>query len=65
VGVSVSTHVLDAVAGRPAEGMSVTLERRGVAGWDLVAVRTTDADGRVADLATDTEAGVYRLRFDV
>lgn len=63
--MSVSTHVLDAVAGRPATGVHVVLERRDAAGWVEVADRVTDADGRVADLSRMSEAGVYRLRFDV
>jgi 5-hydroxyisourate hydrolase len=61
----VSTHVLDAGSGRPAAGVPVVLERQTDTGWDLVAQRVTDADGRVADLAAETGAGVHRLRFDV
>jgi 5-hydroxyisourate hydrolase len=63
--VSVSTHVLDAVAGRPAPGVSVVLERQTPDGWAEVAVRRTDGDGRVPDLADSADAGTYRLRFDV
>lgn len=63
--MSVSTHVLDAVSGRPAAGMAVVLERRSRDGWDEVTARTTDADGRVPDLGPATDAGVFRLRFDV
>jgi 5-hydroxyisourate hydrolase len=63
--MGVSTHVLDAVAGRPAVGVPVTLERRGTAGWDAVAAGETDSDGRIADLAPSTEAGDHRLTFAV
>ena len=63
--MTVSTHVLDAVAGRPAADVRVVLERRYGLGWDELAERRTDADGRVADLAGPLEAGVHRLRFDV
>jgi len=57
----VTTHVLDTSAGRPAEGIAVTLERDG----EVVATGTTDADGRIADLGPDRlDAGTYRLRFD-
>lgn len=59
--MSVSTHVLDAVAGRPAVGVPVVLEHEGA----VVAERVTDADGRVADLAGESAPGVYWLRFDV
>ena len=62
--MSVSTHVLDAVRGRPAAGLPVRLDRRDGAGWQLVGQRTTDADGRAPDLAADAPAGVYRLTLD-
>jgi len=45
--VSVSTHVLDAVAGAPAAGIPVRLEQRSAGGWAPHAERVTDADGRV------------------
>jgi 5-hydroxyisourate hydrolase len=63
--MSVSTHVLDAAAGRPAEGMPVALEQRTGEAWTLLAAGSTDSDGRIADLLASTEAGVHRLRFDV
>jgi 5-hydroxyisourate hydrolase len=63
--MTVSTHVLDAAAGRPAAGVRVGLERRTDAGWQSVAAAETDADGRVRELAGATDAGVYRLTFDV
>ena len=63
--MSVSTHVLDAVAGCPATGIPVVLESRRDDAWDQIASGTTDADGRVSELAASTAAGVYRLRFDV
>ena len=56
-----STHVLDAVAGRPAAGVAVTLTD---AAGAVLASTHTDADGRVGSLAEDLEAGVYRLTFD-
>lgn len=63
--MSVSTHVLDAVTGRPAPGVRVVLECRVGGGWDEVAARSTDDDGRVPDLAPAADPGVYRLHFDV
>jgi 5-hydroxyisourate hydrolase len=62
--MGISTHVLDAVRGRPAAGLAVRLERRTGSGWEAVARRTTDADGRVADLCADAPAGDYRLTLD-
>jgi len=59
VSVSVSTHVLDTGAGRPAAGVRVELAR----GRDVVATGETDSDGRIARLATDLEPGTYALVF--
>ena len=59
--VSVSTHVLDAVRGRPARGIVVTLAS---SSGSQVASGITDVDGRAA-LAGDLPAGVYRLSFGV
>lgn len=57
----VSTHVLDAVTGRPATGVAVTLSD---ADGSVLADARTDEDGRVADLYTGKLSGLYRLRFD-
>jgi 5-hydroxyisourate hydrolase len=62
----VTTHVLDATAGRPAAGIEVTLERQAGTGWPEVTRGRTDADGRIGDFGrADLEAGVYRVRFAV
>ena len=62
----VTTHVLDAVTGRPAEGVAVVLERRESDGWRTVAEGRTDADGRIGRLGPDElAAGVYRASFAV
>lgn len=57
--MSLSTHVLDAVSGAPAQGVPVRLERAGA----VVAEARTDADGRVRDLG-ELHPGVHRLAFD-
>jgi 5-hydroxyisourate hydrolase len=59
VSVSLSTHVLDIAAGKPAAGVRVELaqERR------VVAAAETDGDGRVAELASGLEPGRYELVF--
>lgn len=56
-----STHVLDAVTGTPAEGVAVTLlDQDGAA----LAVARTSTDGRITDFGAGPLApGVYRLRF--
>lgn len=61
--MSLSTHVLDASAGRPAAGIAVRLERRAGNGWELVASDTTDGDGRIRELGKPG-AGVHRISFD-
>ena len=61
--MSLSTHVLDATAGRPAVGMPVRLEQPD---GTVLAIATTDADGRIRDWADPGAArpGTYRLVFD-
>jgi 5-hydroxyisourate hydrolase len=58
---TLSTHVLDTGAGRPAIGVAVALESS--AGEVLDEART-DADGRVGSIGGDLAPGDYRLRFD-
>ncbi len=61
--MSVSTHVLDASAGRPAAGVPVSLSARAASGdWVTVETGETGADGRHR-FGAATEAGVYRLVF--
>ena len=57
--MSVSTHVLDAVLGRPAAGIAVQL----FAGEALVAGGSTDADGRCRLTEAATATGPHRLVF--
>ena len=57
--MSVSTHVLDAVLGRPAAGVAVAL----YAGDRLLAVGTTDVDGRCRLTEDPTPTGPHRLVF--
>jgi 5-hydroxyisourate hydrolase len=59
VSVSLSTHVLDTGAGRPAAGVRVELTRDG----DLVGSGETNADGRIPELGTELDPGAYRLVF--
>jgi 5-hydroxyisourate hydrolase len=58
--VSVSTHVLDSVAGRPAAGIAVRL----YADQELVAAGVTDHDGRCRLAEDATALGTHRLVFD-
>ena len=50
----ITTHILDLQSGRPAAGVEVILDRYDEVGaWIRLAEKTTDADGRVADLLDD------------
>lgn len=61
---AVTTHVLDTVTGRPADGVGVRLERLADGGPEDVAEGRTDSDGRVSDLGPDSlPPGTYRLVF--
>ncbi len=66
--MSISTHVLDTSAGKPADGVSVRLEfLTGAEDWRVVGSGTTNGDGRVGDLVGEQalmEVGTYRLTFD-
>lgn len=65
---SVSTHILDTSAGRPAAGVGVELAVRtdGKAEWSAHAASRTDADGRCKDLpALPPGTAHARLTFEV
>lgn len=58
---TLSTHVLDTATGRPAAGVTVSLSR----GDAVVGTATTDADGRIGELAGGLEPGTYRISFEL
>jgi 5-hydroxyisourate hydrolase len=60
---AITTHVLDAVLGKPAAGVSVRLEMREESSWAFVKESATDSDGRCRDLAQNAAKGLYRLTF--
>lgn len=65
---SVSTHILDTSAGRPAEGVAVRLAARSgrEAEWQALGGSATDADGRCKDLPALPEGTTHvRLDFEV
>ncbi|WP_190110757.1 hydroxyisourate hydrolase [Streptomyces cinnamoneus] len=69
---TVSTHVLDTAAGRPAAGIVVELSVSGSVpdgdgdGWAVLGASRTDAAGRCADLPALPQSDTWaRLRFDV
>lgn len=59
----ITTHVLDAVQGKPAEAIPILLEAARNNAWALIRDSATDEDGRCRDLANNAERGRYRLTF--
>jgi 5-hydroxyisourate hydrolase len=65
--MGISTHILDTAMGRPAAGVTVTLEREESGEWSSVNSAMTDHDGRCKSLLPEWQtlsAGRYRIRFD-
>jgi len=63
----ITSHVLDASRGKPAEGVPISLERNTDGKWIEISKDRTNSDGRVPDLWTEgmkLEKGIYRLTFD-
>lgn len=64
--MGISTHILDTTIGKPAQGVTVTLEIAQGSGWLEVARGVTNEDGRVKPLLElIPSAGVYRIGFAV
>lgn len=65
---AITTYILDTTTGLPGNSISANLEYKQVAGdWQVIAHRTTDADGRVNDFLVPNETlmlGYYRLVFE-
>ena len=62
---AITTHVLDAVRGKPASDIAVHLEKLTQSGWTGIGEGVTDHDGRCRDLCLDGGDGTYRLIFSV
>ena len=63
---TISTHVLDTSAGRPAQGMTIRLSRLDDGVETVLSEGVTNADGRVLDLVPGGQIapGRYRMWFD-
>ncbi|HUD55384.1 MAG TPA: hydroxyisourate hydrolase [Terracidiphilus sp.] len=59
----ITTHVLDAMLGKPAAGIEIRLDAAQGDAWNKIAIGATDADGRCRELIQDAAAGIYRLTF--
>jgi 5-hydroxyisourate hydrolase len=62
---TLSTHVLDAVFGKPAAGIAVRLAKKTSDGWTILADTVTDIDGRSNKMALTSGSGTYRFTFNV
>lgn len=62
---AITTHILDAVLGKPAAGVAIRIEKLLQENWVATGADETDADGRCRGLAPDVSEGVYRLVFAV
>lgn len=63
----ISTHVLDLTRGKPAAGVSVTIEHEDANTWTALNTAATDSDGRCKHLLPPEYAlktGIYRIVFD-
>ena len=62
-----STHILDITEGKPAPNVKVMLEKQEGDKWVKMAEKTTNIDGRIADLlpldTANSNKGIYRLTF--
>lgn len=63
----ITIHVLDTSRGKPAAGVTVTLEQSDVKEWREMAKGKTDGHGRIETLLPKNQpvvAGVYRVTFE-
>ena len=61
----ITTHVLDTANGRPAAGISVTLEQEASGSFARIASGVTNDDGRITDLLPpgSLQPGTFRITF--
>jgi 5-hydroxyisourate hydrolase len=62
---AITTHILDAVLGKPASNVALRIEKFIANAWMPLGESITDSDGRCRDLCPDGGAGEYRLTFAV
>jgi 5-hydroxyisourate hydrolase len=63
----ITTHILDTTLGKPAQGVTIALYHQTGSDWREIALRTTNADGRIADLLPKDKilsAGIYKMYFE-
>ncbi|WP_026819449.1 hydroxyisourate hydrolase [Arthrobacter castelli] len=61
----ITTHVLDTGTGKPAAGVSASLEVSTAEGWQQIADGATDGDGRISSFGPEQlQAGTYRIEYE-
>lgn len=62
-----TTHILDTSLGKPAQGVTIKLEKpNDTGGWTVIGSGETNADGRIPGLVSENmvlQPGTYRMVF--
>lgn len=63
---SLSTHILDQGAGKPAVNLEVLLQQLTDDGWVQIGAQRSDSDGRIGDFELEEAltTGIFQLDFD-
>jgi len=64
----ITTHILDTSKGKPAEGVTIHLQKQDNDNWVTLGSGKTNSDGRVTDLLKENdilEPGAYRMTFEI
>lgn len=64
----ITTHILDTIIGKPAQGVTIILYHQKKNGWVEIAKGITNRDGRISDLFRKDEIvalGIYKMKFMV
>jgi len=64
----ITSHVLDTAAGKPADGIVISLQQQVGDSWKKLGSGETNSDGRVADFTGSNDAlpaGIYKLTFQL
>lgn len=62
----ITTHVLDTSKGKPAELVSIKLEKKVNDDWEFITEGITNSDGRIPEFLPNDkklEVGIYRMIF--
>ena len=63
----ITTHILDTMQGRPADGVTIILYEKHPKGWNEIAKGITNNDGRITTLLKKDvvlKHGIYKMKFE-